>query len=104
MQRPLPDIECITGFDNFEIPVAFIMRLQAFDAIRRSDHGCVGNGLHEPGQPTRMIHFDMIGNQTFDFCRIDQFRDSRQHFIIEVMLNRIDQRDFVIENQVRIIS
>ena len=56
------------------------------------------------GDSARMVRLDMTGNNIVNFCRVDNRLNPRQKFWGKSGLDRVDKRDFIINNQISIIG
>ena len=50
-----------------------------------------------------MIHFNMVANHNVDFGGIDNGRDARQKNIAERSFHPVNQRDFIVHNQISVV-
>ena len=62
------------------------------------------NAVHDPRQPARVVHLGVIADHQVDLSGIHDLGDIVQHLVGELLLDRIDQRNFFVHHQKRVVG
>ena len=104
LQRALADGEGVACLDAFVRQVA-VARLEALEALRdaRDDLGVRAVGHHE-GQRAGVVGLDVIGDDVVNLSRVDDGSDALEELFLERFLDRVDEGDFLVEDQVGVVA
>ena len=103
LQRALADRQRLARLDCLIVQLAIAGR-EALETLRRAGDDCgVGADLGHERDAAGMIGLDMARYDVVDFRRIDDALDALEQLRLEAVLHRIDERDFVIEDEVGVI-
>ena len=98
------DIQRVTGFDNLHFPACrVIMHFQSAFPGRRAVQRCVFGLFHNGRQSAGMIHFHMIADNYVNFRGINYRRNTLHKQIGKRRFDPVNQRDFIINNQISVI-
>ena len=103
MQRTLSKRQGVAIFYNLKI----IFPTEIFDEfptpLLRYDDFSLGRRLHKCRQTAAMIGLDMINDYIVNLCGINNLTDSFEEFFGKRCFHRINQTDFLIHDQIRIV-
>ena len=104
LQRALADGEGVACLDAFVGQVA-VARLEALEALRdaRDDLGVRAVGHHE-GQRAGVVGLDVIGDDVVNLSRVDDGSDALEELFLERFLDRVDEGDLLVEDQVGVVA
>ena len=104
LQRAFANRQRVAGLDAFVRQLA-VARLEAFEAVRdaRDDFGIRAVGHHER-QGAGVVRLDVVRDDVVNLRRVDDGRDAFEEFFLERLLDRINQGDFIIENQISVVA
>lgn len=95
----------VAGLGNFIGPVILVkVKTQSFFTHLRTDDFLGLNQLDHIRQTSGMIHLHMVHHNIIDFLRINDFTDPGEHIVFHTLFYCIDQCDFLINNEIRIVG
>ena len=104
-QIALADINRIAGLDNLILPPGCVkMRFQSHLSGRIGDNDRLRRQFHNLRNTARMILLHMVDNHIINFTEIDNRPNSCQLFLRHIGFNPVNQRDFVVHNQIAVVG
>jgi len=97
--------ELVAALDDRKRPVLAVKMVDdGLVAGRRADQLFRLDDFHHRRQGARMIHLDVVDHQVVDLLGVDDGADPAQQFIEVRMLDRIEQGDLFIDDQVGVVG
>ena len=92
--RVSANVNFIACFDGFDFKRSMQLRLNIFDSHVRGVNFFRLHGGYRLRQRTGVVHFRVIGNNNFNFLRVNNALYARHHLREKFFFNRVNQRRF----------
>ena len=105
VEGTLANAQGVSRFYTVDLKIFSIKRFKFFNALRsRGIHGSIWCHLEHGRQRAGVIHLNMVAHHNVNLCRINNALDALDKLICHGVLNRIDKRDLLVQNKIRIIG